>query len=52
MYFCLKCEGYHEDFTAEKIFETGFRSDLITKEKVQVGICDKNKLSTTSDAQK
>lgn len=42
MYYCLKCEQYHEEnFKAEKIFKTGFRTDLITKKKVNAGICAK-----------
>lgn len=43
MYFCLKCEEYHDNSTAEIIFKTGFRTNLITKEKVHVGICDQTK---------
>ncbi|WP_367760880.1 DUF3973 domain-containing protein [Ammoniphilus sp. 3BR4] len=47
MYFCLKCEEYHEDdSTADKILKTGFRTNLITKEKVHVGICDQSKEPT------
>jgi hypothetical protein len=43
MYFCLKCEKYHEASTAATIFKTGFRTVHITKVRVPVGICHKEK---------
>jgi hypothetical protein len=45
MYFCLKCEDYHDNSTAAVIFKTGFRTNLVTKERVPVGICCTENLS-------